>query len=67
MLTKTKPIKYVYFLLIIINLLIFLVGCASGTSDINKEENKILFQGNLELPEGSDGKIVSLKKIVLDY
>ena len=63
---KTRPIKNVYFLLIIINLLIFIVGCATGTSDINKEENKILFQKNLDLPEGSDGKIVSLKKIALD-
>jgi len=50
---------------IIINLLIFIVGCATSTSDINKEENQILFQGNLDLPEGSDGKIVTLKKIAL--
>ena len=66
MLIKTKPIKNVYFLLIIINLLIFVVGCTTGISGINKEENKILFQKNLDLPEGSDGKIVFLEKIILD-
>ena len=66
MLIKTRPIKNVYFLLIIINLLIFVVGCTTGISGINKEENKILFQKNLDLPEGSDGKIVFLEKIILD-
>ena len=66
MLIKTKPIKNVILFLIVIILLIFVIGCATGIADINTEENKIQFQKNLDLPEGSDGKIVYLEKIIID-
>jgi hypothetical protein len=66
MVMKARFTKSIYYLLVIIFSLKFIIGCATDTSDIDKEENKILFQKNLDLPEGSDGKIVFLEKIVLD-